>query len=255
MIDKTPLDVKSLSDQLGERIIAAILHGDLPPGSRISEATMAKMFGISRGPMREALYRLEGQRLVERTPNAGVKVVSPTVQDLADSYIVREALEGMAARLATKRMSDKQFDELEKIIDRHEAMIDKPKTPRTQVSVADLDFHVAILRGSGNDKIGQVMRDQLYYQMRLWLLKTGMPLGMSKDAIREHRAVLTALRARDPEAAEAAMRAHIRAACTRLKATNYDEVSAKPAAPSLSRAAKPEKKLTPLRRRSVAAAD
>lgn len=253
MIDKTPLDVKSLSDQLGERIIAAILHGDLPPGSRISEATMAKMFGISRGPMREALYRLEGQRLVERTPNAGVKVVSPTVQDLAAGYIVREALEGMAARLAATRMSDKQLDELEKAIERHEALIDKPKVPRAQVSVADLDFHIAILRGSGNDKIAQVMRDQLYYVMRLWLLKTGMPLGMNDEAIREHRAVLAALRARDPDKAEAAMRSHIRSASARLQATQFDEAMAKPAPPQLSRAAKPEKKLTPLRKRAAVA--
>src|SRR5690554_1580237 len=96
----TPLEVRTLADRALEMIEAAIMKGDLPPGARISEAPLAKTFGISRGPVREAIRRLEGRGLLERVPHIGARVVTISIEDLLEIFDIREALEGTACRLA-----------------------------------------------------------------------------------------------------------------------------------------------------------
>ena len=70
--------MKSLADHVFERLLDAIVKGDIKPGDRLSETLIAKQFGVSRGPLREAIRRLEGRKLVERTPNVGPRIVSLT---------------------------------------------------------------------------------------------------------------------------------------------------------------------------------
>src|SRR6187401_2211972 len=87
------------------KIIEAIITGELKRGERIPEAQIARQLGISRGPLREALRRLEN-RLVTRMPRVGVSVIQITEKDLEELFAVREALEGFACRAAAERITD-----------------------------------------------------------------------------------------------------------------------------------------------------
>ena len=98
-------DSETLSEQVFRRIQAAIVKGEIAPGSKISEPELARTYGISRGPLREAIHRLEGQRLLVRVPHIGARVVSLSHAELIELYEIRESLEGMACRLAAERMT------------------------------------------------------------------------------------------------------------------------------------------------------
>ncbi|RLA35756.1 MAG: GntR family transcriptional regulator, partial [Gammaproteobacteria bacterium] len=102
----------TISDRIFARIQKEIVEGVLKPGSKISEPELARAYGISRGPLREAIGRLEACHLVVRKANIGARVVSLSAEQLLEIYHVREALEGMAARLAATQMTDAEIADL-----------------------------------------------------------------------------------------------------------------------------------------------
>src|SRR3546814_6180353 len=106
------VDNGTLSEHVFRLIQAAIVKGDIAPGSKISEPELARTYGISRGPLRAAIHRLEGQRLLVRVPHVGARVVSLSHAALLELYEIRESLEGMACRLAAERMTREEIDEL-----------------------------------------------------------------------------------------------------------------------------------------------
>ncbi len=114
------VQAKSLVDLVVERIEAAIISGALEPGSRLSEQGLAASLGLSRGPLREAIRRLEGRKLLERTPNIGVRVASLSLKDLNEILQIREALEGLACALAARNMSDGEIATLKALLNQHE---------------------------------------------------------------------------------------------------------------------------------------
>ena len=114
-------EVGTLSDHVFQRIQSAIVRGDIAPGSKISEPELARAYGISRGPLREAIRRLEGQRLLVRVPHVGARVVSLTQAELVELYEIRESLEGMACRLAAERMSQAEIDDLRHVLETHQS--------------------------------------------------------------------------------------------------------------------------------------
>jgi DNA-binding GntR family transcriptional regulator len=113
-------DSETLSENVFRRIQAAIVKGEIAPGSKISEPELARTYGISRGPLREAIHRLEGQRLLVRVPHVGARVVSLNHAELLELYEIRESLEGMACRLAAERMTLEEIDELRRVLETHE---------------------------------------------------------------------------------------------------------------------------------------
>src|SRR3546814_14505750 len=98
-----------------ERLEQAIMSGELKPGERLSETTLAKRFGISRGPLREAIGRLEGRNLVERVTNLGARVISLRADELLDLMVIRASLEGMACRLAPVRIKPAELKGLQRL--------------------------------------------------------------------------------------------------------------------------------------------
>src|SRR5690606_41911259 len=98
------VQAQSLVDIVAERIEAAIISGQIEPGSRLSEQGLAASLGVSRGPLREAIRRPEGRKLLERTPNIGVRVAQVSLKDLNEILHVREELEGLACSLAAGHM-------------------------------------------------------------------------------------------------------------------------------------------------------
>src|SRR5260221_8086103 len=105
----SPIEIASLVDRIVERLEQAIMNGGLAPGSKLSEQALARRFGVSRGPLREAIRRLEGRKLIERKPNIGARVATLSEKKLLDIFGVPEALEGLACRLAAEQMTDEEI--------------------------------------------------------------------------------------------------------------------------------------------------
>ena len=211
------LEVRTLADQALDRIETAIMKGDLPPGTRISEVLLAKTFGISRGPLREAIRRLEGRGLLERIPHVGARVVTLSVDDLLEVFDIREALEGMACRLAAERMTDGEIAAVGAVLDRHGGDAALVAGEAYYQQPGDYDFHYRIAQGTKNRRMAELLCGEMYHLIRIYRYRAGAVPGRAPQAFDEHRKILAALQARDGARAEALMREHIRRARTLLE--------------------------------------
>jgi DNA-binding GntR family transcriptional regulator len=200
---------QSLVDALAERIEAAIVSGDLQPGSKLSEQGLAASLGVSRGPLREAIRRLEGRKLLQRTPNIGVHVASLSPGDLYEVLQVREALEGMACALAARNMTDGELKALSELLEQHQQQKSVQEGTGYYQESKDFDFHFRIVKGSRNARLIQMLCEDLYYLLRVYRYKSSTKPGRAKQALREHKDIVAALMRRDPLDAERKMRLHI----------------------------------------------
>lgn len=206
-----PISGTSLANEAFGKLVEAITSGEFEPGERLSEAELARQLGISRGPLREALGRLEG-RLVMRTPRIGVRVIEFSRDDLQQLFFVRESLEGMAARLAAEHMTARELDDLAELLAQHASQPALAAGESYPQPSRDEDFHFSIARAARCERIEQLLLDEVYYQLRIHRLRSSTRPGRAQAAFAEHRQILEALQARNPDAAEAAMRSHIRSA-------------------------------------------
>jgi len=210
------------ADRVFEQIERAIVTGEFAPDSRLGEETLADRFGVSRGPLREALRQLEGRGLVVRLPHAGVRVVALGRADLVELYEVRANLEGLACRLAAQRISDAEADALEDLLRQH----GDEEGVRTGTAYfqehGTFDFHFAIARLSKSRRLEKLLCDDLYSLTRLFRFRTGHKPGRPHQAYDEHLRICMALVQRDGELAELLMRRHVEAARKELEAMNLD---------------------------------
>lgn len=204
------VEARSLVDVVTERLEEAIITGEFAPGERIREQVVAATLGVSRGPLREAIRRLEGRRLLTRTTNLGVRVAELSPERLDDLLTVREALEGMACRLAATHLSDEQIAGLGRLIETHEADGDSKSDKGYYQESGDMDFHFQIANSVNNDLLTQMITGDLYDLLRIYRFKTSKMSGRAAMALAEHREIVAALQSRDPDRAETAMRTHIR---------------------------------------------
>jgi len=202
---------ETLAEQVFRRIQAAIVRGEIAPGSKISEPELARTYGISRGPLREAMHRLEGQRLVVRVPHAGARVVSLGARELVELYQIREALEGMACRLAAQRMTQADIDELRRVLDAHERDEAFQAGRGYYQQEGDYDFHYRIIQASGNATLVQLLCNDLYQLVRMYRIQFSSTPNRPQQAFTEHQRILEALADGDGELAELLMRRHIAA--------------------------------------------
>jgi DNA-binding GntR family transcriptional regulator len=172
---------------------------------------MAGRYGISRGPLREAMRRLESANLVERRPNVGARVITLTSEELLEIYLIREALEGMAARLAAERMSEPAVQELKDLLVRHRQDVVREHGQAYFQKEGDMDFHYRIVQGTGNRRLAGILCNDLYHLARMYRCQFGMGSDRALDALKEHELVVEAIADRDGEMAELLMRRHIRA--------------------------------------------
>ncbi|MEM6641227.1 MAG: GntR family transcriptional regulator [Pseudomonadota bacterium] len=200
------------AEHLLESLQKAIVEGDLQPGEKLREPDLARSFGTSRGPLRDALRRLEARRLVLSTPNAGARVTSLSAQQLAELYQVREALEGTTCRLAATHMSDNDIDQLDHLLSQHEQAIKEAGGRRYFRQEGDLDFHYRIADRCGNALLRSAICVDYYPLMRMYRHKFSVHEGRPTRALSEHRRIWSALAERDGELAEILMRRHIAAA-------------------------------------------
>jgi len=200
---------QTLSDQVFTELKEAIIKGELAQGSKVTEDEIAKQYGISRGPLREAIRRLEGLRLLVRKPHAGTRVVTLTHSMMEEIYMVREALEGMSARLAAKRMTEDEVEELRQLLEKHESTIDQSQGKEYFQREGDLDFHFRVAQASNNQWLMDLLSSELYQLLRMCRHRSSQTPERPLRALQEHKQITEAIANRDPELAEILMRRHI----------------------------------------------
>lgn len=201
---------RTLGDRVYGQLLNAIITGELPLGARMGESELAQRFGVSRGPLREAIRRLEERRLVVRTAHVGARVVELSDSALLELFFVREAMEGMAARLASQRMSDRETGDLIQLLDAHEQGV--AAQDHYDQRDHDLDFHYRIAKGSRNELIEGLLCRDLYQLLKIYRYRHSSACGRAQRALLEHRRIAGAIADRDDEMAEILMRRHIVAA-------------------------------------------
>lgn len=210
---------RTLADQVYDRVVEAIVVGDVMPGSSISENDVALRFGVSRGPAREAIFRLEAKGLVTRAAHFGARVVDLTLDDLQGLFEIREGMEGMACRLAAERMTDDEIARLERKLKGHASRPDVASGQSYYQPGGDQDFHLSIAAGSHNQRLLRTISGDLYDVMRVYRYRSSIRPGRTKEALVEHKAIVAALKSRDGDAAERAMRQHIRSSFANIQKT------------------------------------
>ena len=207
IIENELMSVSTIADQVFKKLQKAIVEGELPTGSKISEPILAKEFGISRGPLREALSRLEVCNLIERKPNIGARIITLSSQHLIEIYQIREALEGLAASLAAKNMSEEEIAGLDVLLEQHRHIINKDQNYFQKEG--DMDFHYRIVQGSKNSHLINMFCNDLYHLIRLYRYQFGMVSRRVPRAFIEHEQIVDAIRQRDDEMAGFLMSRHI----------------------------------------------
>lgn len=193
-------------------ILEAIDLGTFKPGDRLVESDLADRFGVSRTPIREALQRLETQSLLTRDGRSLI-VSSLDHNQLAELYVVRAELEGLAASLAARHATDEEVKVLRDMVEGDHALLGDPEA----MAKANRRFHKQIHLASHNRFLVQQL-DLVHRSMALMAITSLAAEGRDKDALDEHNAIVTAIEARDSNSAAAALKAHIsKAFVTRLK--------------------------------------
>ena len=185
----------------------AIVAGQLLPGTRLSENELAEALGVSRTPVREALLRLREDQLVEVLPQSGTFVTPISVRSVAEAQFLREAVECAAVRLAAARATERDVAGLQGLLARQEAARDAADAP----TFHELDdaFHHALCDLSGHGIAWAVGRRANGHLDRVRRLSLPEP-GYLAEMVEEHRRVVEAVEAGDPDLAEAALRHHLR---------------------------------------------
>jgi GntR family transcriptional regulator of gluconate operon len=211
------IEHKQLWQAVADQLRDEILDGRLTAGSRLVETELAERFGVSRGPIRDALAELARSGLAVDLPRRGTFVPSLTEVDLAEVYEIRRAIEEAAVRLAIERGSDADIAVMYAALDETERAYASGDLPAAWE--ADMAFHRSYCRMSGSGRL-LTLFDELASQTVLLMrtaLATHASLGWTPP-VEFHRHIADGIRARDETAAVAAVGAHYQYTQDRLKA-------------------------------------
>ncbi|RJL35419.1 GntR family transcriptional regulator [Bailinhaonella thermotolerans] len=196
-----------LADRAYAELRASILENRLKPGTPLSVPALAEQLNVSRSPVREAVQRLIHDGLATHVPHRGAEVSRVDVADLRHLYLVREELEGLAARLATERLDVSDLAELDAVLAEHEEVATAGGGEGAHVR-QDMRFHRLIRRLSGNPHLIAIL-DQIEGKAHLALHSLWRHPHAPALAVEEHRRIYDAMAAGDPAEAERAARAHV----------------------------------------------
>lgn len=199
-------DKYSLRGKVYDRIREDILNGVYQEQEELKEATLGEKMGVSRTPVREALRQLELEGLVEIIPNKGARVTGITKKDIEDIYQIRYLLEGLSARWATEHITEEQLEKMEETL--YLTEFHARKENFVQVYDLDSQFHELLYEASGSKMLNHILSDFHMYLTRI--RKTSLATdNRSKNSTDEHRAILDAIKERDPDKAEECAHNHI----------------------------------------------
>ncbi|MCF8151346.1 MAG: GntR family transcriptional regulator [Burkholderiaceae bacterium] len=214
------LTAPALYEQVAERLRARIFAHDLPPGGWIDEQALTLEYGISRTPLREALKVLAAEGLVVLKPRRGCYVTQLSEKDIDEVFPVMAVLEGKVAEEAARRITSADFSRLVAI---HEDLEQQAAANNVdRFFEANQRFHSALQEIAGNSYLAQLI-DDARKVIKLTRRDSLRLDGRLKQSLTEHRAILDALRAKDPVLAGQRMHDHLlsgRAALARLATSN-----------------------------------
>lgn len=183
----------------------AVLEHRLLPGTRLSVPALAEQLRVSRSPVREAVQRLVREGLASEQPHRGAVVIELSIEELLPIYEIREALEGLAARLAAIRLTTPEMEAMQRTLKEHRAAVRAEDLERH--FAADMRLHGLIRTAAGNKELSDYL-DQLQGKIQVAMLSTSVTAG-AEQALMDHERIVAALAAREPEEAERSARAHI----------------------------------------------
>lgn len=200
-------DQYSLRGRVFQKIRSDILNGKYHENEELREVAIGHELGVSRTPVREALRQLELEGLVKIIPNRGAFVVGIQPKDVHDIYMIRARLEGLCARWACDNITKEQMDEMEENV--YVADFHAKKGDMEQMTELDNQFH-RILYASGNSKmLEHLLIDYHQYVQRIRQKTLSTP-DRAVASNEEHRAIMEAIRAKDPDLAEKLAAQHMK---------------------------------------------
>ncbi len=197
---------KSLGQHVFENLKHAIIKGDITPGEWLVESHIAHMLGISRTPVREAIHKLERERLIERQPRGGFTVLGLSRDDIEETFGIRSILEGYAARLATTKHQTGELKALEEKIEAFQQCLDKRQMkPLPQINTEFHDLLYALSKSPRLIHMINGLRDQIF-RFRQMILKEVQMADISNE---DHKQMLALMRKREADKVERLVREHI----------------------------------------------
>jgi DNA-binding GntR family transcriptional regulator len=213
-----PMDISKLASSVlqqqrstpglvADGIRLAILRGQLAPGQILKQEELAKQFGLSRAPVREALRQLEAEGLVVSYPHRGTVVAELSPEDIEEVFLIRITLETTVLRLAVPKMTDPDFR-------RAEAVLDQTDNDPNPTHMAELNwaFHETLYVPAGLPRMLNIVKTLHNHALRYHLVGF-VALDFKRESQGGHRQILEACRKRDGEGAVEALRAHLSESC------------------------------------------
>jgi DNA-binding GntR family transcriptional regulator len=209
------LDYNKIGDLAYRAIRDAIISGGFQPNERLNQDELAKRLGVSRAPVRDALNRLEAEGLVRTLGRiGGVVVAEASEQQMVDIYELRAVMDAASARFVCERASDDDLARLQAIVDETERATEAGDLPG--IVQGHAAFHEMLYEASGNAELIRVARNlwDRSYRFRVMALSN---TENARRGLAQHRAMLVALRDRDPERAVATAEEHNRSSIRHLR--------------------------------------
>lgn len=197
----------SSADAVHAALQEAVVSGRVTPGTRLTEEDLARAFNVSRTPVREALSRLEAEHVIRRGDRGMLVVAEVTAADIIETDAVRQAIDGLAARLASEVARPRDVDQLRWLNAELARVASEGRSPQ-EVSATNLRFHEAVCTMGGN-RLLLTMMQALHARVSRFHGTTFTVPGRSAEAVAEHTLIIDAIEARDADAAESAARDHI----------------------------------------------
>jgi DNA-binding GntR family transcriptional regulator len=205
-----PLVQQSTPSIIADKLRHAIGSGELKPGAQLSEADLARKFGVSRGPLREGMQRLTQEGLLVSIRHRGLFVIEMTPNDVRDMYLAREAIERAAARKILEGDHAAAGDALLEIVEQMTAA-----TTPAEVSELDIGFHVRLVQLAASPRLNR-MHQTFITETRMCIHALEQSYSVSEVRDEEHRAVATAIRNGDLKLTDELLVAHMDDAINRL---------------------------------------
>lgn len=204
----TPRRYSTLREWAYTQLREMIVTGELAPGAVILEGDLCERLDISKSPLREALRQLHQEGLIDTVSNKGSRVATLSEQDIEEIYQLRAYIESMAVRLACAKRTAPDIADLRNAIHALEAI--KSSGDLRAIAEQDIRFHLLLAQISGNRRLIRIQQNLQIEMLRL-VMRQFLDWGdaAESDAVRRHTAIVDAIEANDPDAAEREMRAHI----------------------------------------------
>jgi DNA-binding GntR family transcriptional regulator len=220
--DVAPPSLKvSLANRVADYLRDAIFRGKIAPGEQLREVPLSNMLGISRGPIRDALSRLEREGLVTIPSNGRTIVARLTREDFDEVYSLRLGLERVAMQYAIRNATASDMDEMQRVVDMMVARVNEGINEKDAADL-DLQFHDVVYQASHHKRLQSVWTD-LRPQIYIFLLSRNVADSDFRIQMERHQEIVDVIRARDVERAMAVIETHLQVAYTRIIRTYESE--------------------------------